>query len=757
MKLKIIILLFGVLYAYYSKAQIITLVATDSLNGTRIGGAMARSVEGVIYHSDKKGIIRMPCPSGWIYIQAGGYHPDSIRIHCPDSIHYIKLCSDEIHLDVFEVKGWREKESGMQVTRVHKQDIEINRLNTTAEMIQHIPGISLIKTGNGTTKPVIRGLTGNRVLHIYDGFRQEGQQWGLDHGMEVDPSGIGNIRVLKGAGSILYGSEASGGVILMNPIAYRPALGSEGNTYISLNSNNRGMSVSQQYLYTTKKWSLKASSHFKYAGDGHTPEYNLSNTGIRNANAQCYIRFGNPAGYHEISWVHFYQKSGILRASHADNITSLQQMILLGKPVIIKPFTYTIKNPRQEVLQEQLNYRYKKVRRSGWIQMISQSIQWNYRNEFDVTNPILGSAAVPNFSGSLGYSFSEYKIERHFQNNWNIFLGGQHHLLVNMSQGRRYLIPDFHTHKTGIMGLAEHESGRWRISIGSRFDYIYNLIYQIKYQTNSRDQRSYHGISGMLSASYRLGRGFYLEAQSGSGWRAPHVSELYTSGFHGATGNFEKGNPMIEKEQFFNQEFSLHKYTDQLQLELSIFYNYFKNYIYLRPTGKAITTINGSFPEMLYEQNPVALWGGELNVTYQTSNRHGFNSGLNYLRSKNLHTGYAIWLLPPSRGYINYKFQHPKKEWSAQLEYQYISAQKYVQPGTDFAPPPPAYGLWSCIFSGNIILHHRKWNLSLVVNNILNKNYRDYLSRYRYFADETGRDFKLIIHIPYNNTQKHIH
>lgn len=751
----IYLLLSGVFSVLFISGQTINISVVDSITGQNIPGVRLHLPSGKIIITNHSGSIRLPCEEGILYTDAIGYHSDSLLIHCGDSLLNIALCSDEIHLDAYQVKGYIEKDQGIHASKITRQDLDANRFKTAGDLLLHLTGVTLIRTGSSISKPVIRGHTGIRLISVYDGFRQEGQQWGMDHGMETDPSSVGTLKVIKGAGSLLYGTEGNG-VIIMSPLPYRPIKGIESNTYVSYASNNREMGLAQNVFYTKNKLYVKLLGSFRYGGDNHAPDYNLSNTGIRNYNIQGSAKFGTASNYHEWSWSSLYQKLGILRASHIDNIATISSSKGLSKPVYIKPFTYQVANPHQKVIQNQFSYRKKNILTSGWIRTISQSFQHQLRYEFDLYNPAYGNAANPNFSANLTTSYTDLKFEKNLQNEVNLITGVQNIFQYNFCGGRRYIIPDFINNRCGLYSFISKTYSKWQLSAGGRADISLLNVSRIRYQTFESKENNFSGLTSYISLLYKITGNHLLTFHTGTGWRAPNVSELYSCGFHGATGNFERGNPGMKKEQSLSQELNFRLNKKNITFELAIFFQHFYNYIYIKPTGKSITTISGNFPEMFYQQDPANLWGFESQLIQQFRHGKTLMLGVNYLRSKNLRTGYAIWLMPPPRGYLTFKKQW-KDGWNWQFELQVVTAQIYIQPNTDLLPPPNAYSLFTGSLNGAVKINKQKWDFNLIISNIFNQSYRDYLSRYRYFSDETGRDIRLIIHIPYHNTPKHIH
>ena len=191
------------------------------------------------------------------------------------------------------------------------------------EALTVVTGVTALQTGSNIAKPMIHGLHSNRILILNNGVRQEGQQWGLEHAPEIDPFTASKITVIKGAGSMRYGSDALGGVVLIEPAEMRDSAGFGGELNLAGFTNNREGNASlmlEQNLKRVPALSWRVQGSLKRGGNVNTPNYRLWNTGVREAN------FSAAAGWHRERFEAdvYYGCGNFLRLAHRQHHRSLQ-------------------------------------------------------------------------------------------------------------------------------------------------------------------------------------------------------------------------------------------------------------------------------------------------------------------------------------------------------------------------------------------------------------------------------------------------
>ena len=164
------------------------------------------------------------------------------------------------------------------VEKVNLIDLGFLKSQSISKALYNVPGVSFISTGPGIQKPTIRGLSGNRVVTVYQGIRFENMQWGDEHGLEIHTSGISSIEVIKGPMSVLYGSDAIGGVLYISPEKYLTENGLKVNIESLYNSNYSGINSSVGLNTKINKFSLLARASIIDAGDYENADGTIENT-----------------------------------------------------------------------------------------------------------------------------------------------------------------------------------------------------------------------------------------------------------------------------------------------------------------------------------------------------------------------------------------------------------------------------------------------------------------------------------------------
>lgn len=266
--------------------------------------------------------------------------------------------------------------------------LDITKGENLAEALSRINGVSMLQTGSTISKPVIHGLHSNRILIINNGVRQEGQQWGNDHAPEIDPYIAGKLTVIKGVDELKYGSDAIGGVILVDP---KPLLGSPGYNaelnagYFTNNKLYVFSGMYEQQLKTLPAFTYRLQGTYRKAANVATPNYRLNNTGLEEQN------FSITAGWkkHQLSSELFYSffntQLGIFSGAHIGNLSDLSDAIASDRPdpVFTGQQTYSIQRPRQEARHQILKSK-TFLQKGKHKYSLLLAAQINDRKEFDI-------------------------------------------------------------------------------------------------------------------------------------------------------------------------------------------------------------------------------------------------------------------------------------------------------------------------------------------------------------------------------------
>jgi iron complex outermembrane receptor protein len=661
-----------------------------------------------------------------------------------------------------------------QITTAIKSILTGAQLDATrglslGESLKSIAGVNSLQTGPSISKPVIHGVYSNRVLIMNNGVRQEGQSWGNDHAPEIDPFIATKVTVIKGAASIRYGSDAIGGVILLDPkdLPGKPGIGGEVNL---VGMTNGRVGVGSGYLEGASggkleglSWRLQGT--LKKAGNSQTADYYLDNTGYNENDYSATLQYDKPHYGGSLYFSQFNTRIGIAQASVADNAADLQQLIARGRPLDNGSFSYSFGRPYQTV-----NHQLAKV--SGYLNLPEgfgkleavYAYQRDTRKEYDA-NPSdnIDTALNTNNIPDLNFQLNTTTVDLIWEHRpiagkivGSIGFNFINH--ENVQQGTAYqeLIPNFADFGEGLFGIEKYATGKWVLEAGARYDYRRLQVYEYNPTLVIENKPVYNWQEPTFNfgATYKINDHFTADYNFGTAWRAPQVIELFANGVHQSEAAWELGDSSLTLEQAYNNNLSFTFNSKKLIIEAGGYVNYFHHYIYAQPDLKYITTIEGTFPAFSYTQVNAVFEGIDLSINYTVAKNLTLISKTSIVRARNL----AIhnWLIdvPADRFDNSLRYEWPSigkwKNIFIEANNLIVAKQSRVPPNSDFAPPPAGYMLWgaSAGFSAPLAKHELK--VSLSVTNLTNVDYRDYLNRFRYYFADLGRNVVLRVIVPFD-------
>lgn len=661
---------------------------------------------------------------------------------------------------------------------------------TLGDVLKEVAGVSSLKSGNAVVKPIINGLYGSRVSIINNNVKLEDQQWGTEHAPNFDVNSAEKITVIKGASGLQYSGDALGGIVIIEPVRSKKDT-LYGRTILNYDSNGKGGSLSTAiHKGNNLGFSWNGLGTFKYLGDKNAPDYVLSNTGNREVNFSGDIKYA-AAKYDFTAFYSYYNaKIGILSASHTGNSNDLYNSITNKVPNIIKDFTYTINNPKQEVQHHIAKWNFNYYLNETENISFQYTFQYNKRLEYDVRRGNFNNTAALNLELKTHSLNLDYKRKLH---DWNLssgISGSFQNNFANPKTGIRPLIPNYDKIDFAYYGVISHEfSDDFSIDTGIRYDFSrtdatkfyqkstweklgYNqefahfIIGDYTTQWLTKSSFTFHNISAIL--------GFHKVFENNLDWfanisfasRNPNPSEFFSDGLHHSIGVFELGSLGLDKEQATKLSITLQKKYTNFSVEINPYNSYIKNYMFLRPVGFE-TTIRGAFPVSEYQQTDANLIGIDFQSAWDITNQWQQIFSLAYVYGRDISNKQSLIDIPPLN--LNNKISFSKKEWhQLVLELQSeIVFQQNKYPDNNFytniikndafesvlvnvSTPPPAYHLLH--FYSEIkpqIFGKAQITVGFSVQNILDTKYRDYLNRQRLFADEIGRSFQIQLKFNY--------
>ena len=644
--------------------------------------------------------------------------------------------------------------------------LDATRGQSLGDALKNIAGVTTLNTGATVAKPVIQGMHSNRILIFNNGVRQEGQQWGLDHAPEIDPFTADKISVVKGAASVIYGADAIGGIVLLEPRALRKKEGIGGEFNLAGFSNGRSGVVAATldgcfFCHTDgfsmddkRKFSWRLQGSLKKAGNLRTPNYYLANTGIEEKNYSATIEHRGTKMANNLFFSHFSSDIGIFKGAHIGNLADLKEAFTQKEPLPRVDFTYQIGRPVQQISHNLLKYK-NSLQVADNQQLVTQlSIQNNRRGEFDA-HRLFGTLSEtldkPNLLFSLFSAAINSTFNHHIKDNIH-GKGGVEYTYQKNTTEKGGLIPNY-VNMNGAAFLTERwhtQNSKITVEGGIRYDYrwLNTRVRNTSAGENSPLQQfRYQSFAGQLGGIYKVTEDLRFSYNLGSAWRAPSVNELFSLGVHHGTASFERGNPELKNERSVNNSLSAIYDKENLKIQVDLYVNFIKNYVYLKPDTIAVQTIRGAFPAFDFKQADTRLTGMDWNIEWNVLHNLTLESKGSLLRAWNLSEAKWLILMPSDRFQqgIKYLFKDKNnfKNTFLGINNNIVLRQNRVPENQDYAISPKGYVLFGAEIGTSVSLFKNPLTLSFSVKNMGNKAYRDYLNRFRYFADEIGRDVQL--------------
>ena len=609
------------------------------------------------------------------------------------------------------------------------------------EGLATIPGVSQVSTGTSIGKPVIRGLSGNRVLVYSQGVRLENQQFGDEHGLGVDASSIESLEVIKGPASLLYGSDALGGVLYFNPMKFAPInsfnfAGSQ-TFYSNTEGSNTSFSVKKSY----NKWKFLAN------GSHNTHSDYLTATDERVTNSRFNeTSFNSAIGYNS------ERISSIVRFLYTRSIIGIPEEI--GEQSTSKSKML----PYQDLTTKMLSLNNTFFLNNSKISTVFGYTE-NKRNEFEEHDEHSEEEedhseedhhVYENIEAALQLKLDTYSYDLKWHlpklRNIETVIGAQGIHQKNKNFGEEILIPDATINDLGVFVTAMYQLDINSIQGGIRFDTrnISTELHEIQHDDEihifEAIDKSFDNISASLGYKTLLFDKIISRFNIASGFKAPNLAELTSNGVHHGSNRFELGNKALKQEQNFQSDISFEYKTDHFELVANGFYNYINDYIFIAPTGE----FEDGFDVYSYTQDNAKLYGGEFGMHLHPHPLDWLhlNSNFEMVIGKQ-NNGDYLPLIPANKltNTIRAEFNNTKmlKNSFAAVTLENTFKQTNL---SEFETKSNGYNLVNVGVGGTIKLKSVDLDVNLNMNNVFNESYISHLSRLK--ADginNIGRNF----------------
>ncbi len=668
-----------------------------------------------------------------------------------------------------------------QATEQHRTPIPIMVVpqitllqNSSSNIIDAIatqPGVPQITTGSGISKPVIRGLGYNRVVVVNDGIRQEGQQWGDEHGIEIDEYSVNKVEILKGPGSIAYGSDAMAGVINMISAPTIPEGKVKGNVLGNYQSNNGLLGYSVNVAGNIKgfiwdfRYSNKMAHSYKNKYDGY-----VFNSGFWENNFGGIIGVNKSWGYAHLHLSSYNITPGIPEGERDSATGKFIKSIALNDSaetseiVHEKDFkSYSPFVPFQKIHHYKIALNNSFVIGKGNLKTIF-GVQQNQRLEFaNILTP--GDYGLYFHLNTFNYDVRYVLPE---VNSWNVSFGVNGMLQKNKNLGDEFLIPDYNLSDAGAFIFGKKNFRKFDFSSGLRYDtrnihseelIISDTIHFFKF-------KEFYGVfskvTGSIGGSYSFTDNFILKLNFSRGFRAPNISELTANGIHEGTFRYISGNSNLKPEISLQEDLGFVATSQHISFELNLFSNSIQNFIFLHKLSGAngsdsITVSEGnSYLNFTYSQGNANLSGGEImmDIHPHPLDWLHFENSFSYVNGKLLGSNDSKYLpfIPAPKFSSDLRADLKKlavgsRELAVKNSYFKIGMDNFLAQNRIFSAyntetTTPSYALINLGVGTDVTMNNKTLFLIFFsVNNLTDVAYQSHLSRLKYAGENyvTGR------------------
>ena len=487
-----------------------------------------------------------------------------------------------------------QSENVMKVERESVNQLKSKGAVTLAEGLSSMAGVESITTGTGIGKPVIRGLSSSRVLVYTQGVRFENQQFGDEHGLGINDAGIESVEIIKGPASLLYGSDALGGVLYLNPEKFANANESHADINGNYSSNTKGYTTNLGYKTSGEQFKFLFRGSQSEHSDYETEDYRVTNTRFKEQDFKSGVGFQNNTIKTELRYNANRSKLGIPE-SVAEQSTARTPLL-----------------PYQDITNHVLSSKSTVFFNNSSLD-VNIGLLYNDRKEFeeehhhhddghdhdhDDENKMHLDPALHMKLKTLNF---DVKYSLPIMGKFETIVGTQGMLQSNSNYGEESLIPNATTKDIGVLATSHIHFEKADIQLGARFD-------TRKIEVENGISRSFNSFNGAAGIKTDIAEKVTARLNFATGFRAPNLAELTSDGGHQGTNRYEIGDANLKNEQNFQTDLSIEYANEHFELFANGFYNLVNNYIYLSPNGNEV---DGT-PVFEYVQNDAKLYGGEI-------------------------------------------------------------------------------------------------------------------------------------------------
>ena len=640
-----------------------------------------------------------------------------------------------------------QHENAIKIEAISQREILLSGATSFMESITRLPGVSLISGGGGVSTPVIRGLSTSNILFLNNGIRMENYQFSENHPYLADEFGVNQVEVIKGPASLLYGSDAIGGVINSIPEPPAPVGQMKGEAGIQYFTNTSGISGTLGFKNSSDKFSWGLRSGLK----SHKDYYDASNDFIPNT------RFGSKSikafgscrinrGILRLHYEYLGMEAGLCNEESINLVTGNARK---------NEFWFQDLNNHLVATKNTFFFTHYKL-------MINASYQLNGRklvgSETSYDN-LLANMSLHTFNLDIRNIYSrtenaEYTLAVQAMSQIN-----RNHEAVNR------ILPDYTFHDLAMFGMAQYKfSGSIHIQVGLRFDNRLILVPEQEKSGHTHEEHSgdeeelmealdkyFSNVSGSVGFTWKLTENLLFRSNLASAYRSPNIAELTQDGVHGT--RYEQGSRDLKSQRNYELDISMHNHRKKVLIDISGFYNEIRDYIFLDYTSD---TTDEGLRIFRYRQNNAMIYGTELEIELLPLKFLSLKGSYSYLRGQQ-HNGENLPFIPQNKLSGEIKWEKSGRGFlssyymNCAIEYAFRQDQPSL-----FEMPTADYTLVNAGIGLSFLIRGQNLNFDLTATNLLNNLYINHLSTLKNLGFyNMGRNIMVSIKVPFDIFIRH--
>lgn len=676
----------------------------------------------------------------------------------------------------------QSKKTPFQVSVIRKEELMQQPSANIIEALTKKAGVNNLSTGPSIAKPVIRGLGYNRVVTINDGTKQEGQQWGDEHGIEIDEASVSKVEILKGPASIIYGSDAMAGVInIITNVPVQPNT-IKANVLSSYQTNNR-----ERLLHAAVAGNIKGFNWNAYTSASAAADYQnkydgyVFNSKFRQLNSGGYVGYNSDWGFSHLIVSNYNLKTGLVEGERDETGAFIKPTTSGEEKATNNDFLSTNPMiPYQHIRHFKLIWD-NSIKLGTKRLLVNVGYQQNKREEFGNIDDLS--------ERELFFDLATITYNAHLQfresKGWSGSVGVNGMSQNNTNKGVEQLIPDYNLFDAGVFGYVKKSWNKITVSSGLRYDSRNVSLKNLMDGTDIKNpgfDKSFANVSGSLGMSAELSKQFNLKLNVARGFRAPSIPELASNGSHEGTLRYEYGDASLKSETSLQFDAGLDFNTEHISISAAGYYNYFPNFIFYRKLqsyngGDSVLNVDGNdLTAFKFDQRKAALKGLELTMDFHPH-------PLDWLHVQNTFSLVSGTFVDAVEG-TKYMPFIPATRWITELRGNFKKTGKSIKnlytkieldntfnkenvfTAYNTETVTNGYSLLNAGIGADIVSSHGKtlFSLHIAAMNITDAAYQNHLSRLKYAAENPvtgrtgvfnmGRNFSVKLNIPLSFTVK---